>query len=158
MQNINKSLRDLVLDHQNDETLPMGPLTMKIQGIVDAAVNGGTAKYENAFIVDEYLKKNPEDVAFVDKLKDLIAEQIPILEVALCVHKQKVAHDLLPLHDRLETCFTKMQSHVEGKYGKRSTDLKADKDQLVVLRKPLISNSYITTDNRLSETSMGSSE
>jgi dedicator of cytokinesis protein 1 len=132
---------------------------MKIGGIVDAAVNGGTAKYENAFIVDEYLKKNPDDALLVEKLKDLIAEQIPILEVALAVHKHKVSNDLLPLHDRHEECFTKMQSHVEEKYGKRTTDLKVDKDQLVVLRKPIINNyNNITTDNRLSETSMGSSE
>lgn len=158
MQNMNKSLRDSVIEHQNDEALAVSTLSMKIQGIVDAAVNGGTAKYEKAFIVDEYLKKNPEDAALVEKLKDLIAEQIPVLDVALAVHKHKVPNDLLPLHDRYEECFTKMRMHVEEKYGKRTTDLKVDKDQLVILRKPIINSYNITTDNRLSETSMGSSE
>lgn len=67
---------------------------------------------------------NPGDVAFVERLKNLIADQIPILEVALSVHRTKVASDLLPLHERLDECFVKMQMHVESKYGKRTTDLK----------------------------------
>lgn len=158
MENINRTLRDLVIEHQNDDTLPVGPLTMKIQGIVDAAVNGGTAKYEVAFIADEYMIKNPEDAPLVEKLKELIAEQIPIIEVALCLHKQKVSNDLMPLHERLESCFTKMQSHVETKYGKRTTDLKYERDSHVTLRKPLFNAHFMTNDNRLSETSMGSSE
>lgn len=154
MANFNRTLRDLIIEHQNDESLPVGPLTMKIQGIVDAAVNGGTGKYEDAFIAEEYLIKNPNDVKLVDNLKDLIADQIPIIEVALHVHRTKVPHDLLPLHDRLVECFNKMQSHVEERYGKRTTDLK---DGLVVLRKPFHPQ-FTATDNRLSETSMGSSE
>lgn len=36
----NKQLYDLVSEHQNDRSLTLNPLTMKIQGIVDAAVNG----------------------------------------------------------------------------------------------------------------------
>lgn len=36
----NKQLYDLVSEHQNDRNLTLSPLTMKIQGIVDAAVNG----------------------------------------------------------------------------------------------------------------------
>ena len=36
----NKQLYDLVTEHQNDRSLTLNPLTMKIQGIVDAAVNG----------------------------------------------------------------------------------------------------------------------
>lgn len=156
MENINRTLRDLIIEHQNDDSLQVGPLTMKIQGIVDAAVNGGTAKYEVAFVADEYIMKNSgaEDTAFAEKLKDLIAEQIPIIEVALCLHKQKVSNDLMPLHERLESCFNKMQNHVETKYGKRTTDLKYERDSHVILRKP----QFMTNDNRLSETSMGSSE
>lgn len=100
---------------------------------------------------------NPGDVAFVERLKNFIAEQIPILEVALSVHKAKVTSDLLPFHDRLEECFAKMQIHVESKYGKRTTDLKFEKEPSVVLRKGILGNPHMN-DNRLSETSMGSSE
>lgn len=40
MDNNNRMLRDLVVEHQNNPTLAIGQLTMKIQGVVDAAVNG----------------------------------------------------------------------------------------------------------------------
>lgn len=98
---------------------------------------------------------NPKDTRYVENLKNLLAEQIPILEVALAVHKTKVTPVMLPLHDRMEECFGKMQAHIETEYGKRTTDLKVEKDAIVVLRKgmPPFGN-----DNRLSETSMGSSE
>nr|AKO62845.1 mbc isoform a [Prodiamesa olivacea] len=159
MDTINKTLRDLLIEHQNDHTLAITTLTMKIQGVVDAAVNGGTSKYEDAFLTDEYLEKNPEDAPLVDKLKNLIADQIPILEVALSVHRMKVANDLMPLHERLEECFGKMQTHVESKYGKRTTDIKFERDSMVVLRKGILSTPHISSDNnRLSETSMGSSD
>lgn len=158
MENINKTLRDLLVDHQNDSTLAVNQLTMKIQGIVDAAVNGGTSKYEEAFLVEDYLKMNPNDTIFVERLENLIADQIPILEVALSVHRMKVSSDLLPLHERMEECFHKMQTHIESKYGKRTTDLKFERDPLVILRKSILSTPHMSNDNRLSETSMGSSE
>jgi hypothetical protein len=100
---------------------------------------------------------NPNDVVFVDRLKNFIAEQIPILEVALSVHRIKVTPDLLPFHERLEECFIKMQVHVESRYGKRTTDLKFEREPSVVLRKGILGNPLMN-DNRLSETSMGSSE
>lgn len=158
MENINKTMRNLLIEHQHDPNLAISQLTMKIQGVVDAAVNGGTTKFEEAFLIDEYLKMNPNDLHLVEKLKNLIADQIPILEVALSVHRMKVPSDLQPLHDRLEECFNKMQTHVESKYGKRTTDLKFERDPMVVLRKSILSTPHMSTDNRLSETSMGSSE
>lgn len=97
---------------------------------------------------------NPRDQGFVEKLKNLLADQIPIIEVALSVHKSKATKDIMPLHDRLEECFLKMQNHIESKYGKRTTDLKLDRDPSVILRKSVAP----FADNRLSETSMGSSE
>lgn len=101
---------------------------------------------------------NPGDVAFVERLKNLLAEQVPIIEVALNVHRVKVSADLLPLHERLDECFTKMQMHVESKYGKRTTDLRFEKEPSVILRKGFLANPLSINDNRLSETSMGSSE
>lgn len=158
MEVINKTMRDLLIEHQHDPNLVVSQLTMKIQGVVDAAVNGGTTKYEEAFLTEEYLALNSTDLHLVEKLQNLIADQIPILEVALSVHRMKVQSDLLPLHERLEECFIKMQTHVESKYGKRTTDLKFERDPMVILRKSILSTPHMSTDNRLSETSMGSSE
>ena len=45
MDNNNKALRDLVVEHQNNPSLAISQLTMKIQGVVDAAVNGNNTFY-----------------------------------------------------------------------------------------------------------------
>lgn len=119
MEVANKAIRDLVIAHKSDDSLPLNPLSMKINGIVDPAVMGGSIKYEEAFLTEEYLLQYPENEHLVDKLKDLIASQIPLLDVALSVHKVKASAELQPFHDKLETCFAQMQSNVEQKYGKR---------------------------------------
>ena len=52
----------------------------------DAAVMGGTANYERAFFTDNYLLTHPEHEDKILQLKDLIADQIPMLQVGIrCV-------------------------------------------------------------------------
>jgi len=46
MELTNKALRDLIIAHRSDPTLQLNPLSMKISGIVDAAVMGGVTNYE----------------------------------------------------------------------------------------------------------------
>ena len=46
MELTNKALRDLIIAHRSDPTLQLNPLSMKINGIVDAAVMGGVTNYE----------------------------------------------------------------------------------------------------------------
>ena len=49
----------------------------------DAAVNGGIANYERAFLTENYIQDNPEHKDLIDQLKNVIAEQIPLLEMGL---------------------------------------------------------------------------
>lgn len=119
MESTNKALRDLVIAHKNDDTLPINPLSMKINGIVDPAVMGGFTKYEEAFLTEDYRQRMPKDEHLIEKLKELIATQIPLLEISLNVHKAKAPTSLLPFHERMEKCFAEMQASVEIKYGKR---------------------------------------
>lgn len=83
MKSTNKDIRDLIIAHKNDETIPINPLSMKINGIVDPAVMGGSGKYEDAFLTAEYLEEHPDDKDLVEELKDLIASQIPLLEIGM---------------------------------------------------------------------------
>ncbi|XP_037029968.1 dedicator of cytokinesis protein 1 isoform X7 [Bradysia coprophila] len=158
MELTNKAVRDLIIAHRNDENLPINPLSMKINGVVDPAVMGGFGKYEEAFLTDEYMEKNGQDHFLIDKLKDLIASQIPLLEIALSVHKSKAPANLLPFHDRLEKCFAEMKEGVENKYGKRTSDLKIDRDSFVTMRRQGVMAQMSIDSNRLSETSMGSTD
>ena len=61
-------------------------------GVLDPAVNGGISNYEKAFFTPAYLDEHntPEEREKIDMLRDLIANQIPLLEAALDVYDQKV--------------------------------------------------------------------
>ncbi|XP_070136941.1 dedicator of cytokinesis protein 1 isoform X2 [Drosophila bipectinata] len=157
MRDTNRDVRQLVILHRSDETLHINPLTMKLNGIVDPAVMGGFAKYEEAFLVEEYLEQNPDDKELVEELKDLIALQIPLLEIAIQLHRQRAPESLKALQEHLEKCFSDMKRHVETQYGEKTCDLKIDS---VVMRR---TNSFLPAGfdgsyNRHSETSMGSSD
>nr|CAD7394077.1 unnamed protein product [Timema cristinae] len=119
MEGSNRTLRDLIVAHRSDPSLQLNPLSMKINGIVDAAVMGGITNYEKAFFQPEYAETHSDDVASIDKLKDLIASQIPLLEVAIQLHRQRAPVSLGPFQQRLEECFSDMQTHVEHNYGKK---------------------------------------
>lgn len=49
---------------------------MRLQGSIDAAVNGGIAKYQDAFFRHEYLAHYPQFSEHVVNLKALMVEQV----------------------------------------------------------------------------------
>ena len=86
----------------------------------DAVVMGGTANYEKAFFTDKYKNENPQDTGKIQQLKELIADQIPLLGLGMDIHEKKVPGDLIRLHEQMETLFQEMKKTVEEKYGKRT--------------------------------------
>ncbi|CAB1337106.1 unnamed protein product, partial [Coregonus sp. 'balchen'] len=80
---------------------------------------GGFAKYEKAFFTEEYNLQHPEDRDKLDRLKDLIAWQIPLLGGGISLHGKRVTDDLRPFHERMEECFKHMRKKVEKEYGVR---------------------------------------
>ena len=120
MQNTYRELKTLVQEHLSNSPTALKPLSMKLNGIIDAAVMGGTAMYEKAFFSDEFRQAHPEDREKLVVLENLLAEQIPLLEVGIRIHDQKKSEDLKPLHDRLQVMFNQMKEHVEQKYGIRN--------------------------------------
>jgi len=121
MQNINRDLRNILQEHiLSNSPVPLKPLSMKLNGIIDAAVMGGTAMYEKAFFSDDFRSANPEQRENLVMLENLMAEQIPLLEVGITIHEAKRPEELRPLHERLTIMFKQMKEHVESKYGRRS--------------------------------------
>lgn len=90
-----------------------------LKGIVDPAVMGGIMNYETAFFTPEYIENNTDDDMLIQKLKDLIAEQIPLLEVCIQIHGERSLPSLHGLQKRLENCFETMKESVVEKYGKK---------------------------------------
>lgn len=80
---------------------------------------GGIMNYEKAFFNPEYINSNSEDDVLIQKLKDLIADQIPLLELCVQIHRERASLDVQPLHKRIEECFLEMQENVFEKYGKK---------------------------------------
>ncbi|XP_072561850.1 dedicator of cytokinesis protein 5 isoform X1 [Paramormyrops kingsleyae] len=117
MEMANERLGNLVQQQACDRSLPVHPLSMMLNGIVDPAVMGGFANYEKAFFIDTYIKEHPEDLESIEVLKHLIALQIPLLADGIRIHGEKSTEQLMPLHKRLVTCFQDLREKVEKLYG-----------------------------------------
>ncbi|XP_070608583.1 dedicator of cytokinesis protein 1 isoform X4 [Erythrolamprus reginae] len=120
MQLANDKINNMVQQHLNDPNLPINPLSMLLNGIVDPAVMGGFTNYEKAFFNEKYIYEHPEDHEKMEKLKDLIAWQIPFLTEGIRIHGNKVTEALRPFHERMEACFKQLKEKVEKQYGIRT--------------------------------------
>lgn len=159
MKSSNNSLRELIVNHAADPSLPLHPLSMKLHGIVDAAVMGGIANYERAFFTAEYDLAHPDHSKQISELKKCIAQQIPLLQVGIQLHKQRAPPSLGPFHSRLEECFADMQTHVESKYGKQECDLRLAHPSSPIRRQfSSLSTNAFPADPRNSITSLTPSE
>ncbi|KAG5888714.1 hypothetical protein JTB14_035777 [Gonioctena quinquepunctata] len=145
MEKANKTLMNYISVFNKDKNIHLNQLCMSLNGILDAAVMGGIKNYEEVFFTPAYETHHAEDKILIEKLKDLIADQIPLLDLCLQIHKLRAPKDLQPLQDRLEMCFGIMRASVEEKYGKRDCDIKLEND--VQMRR----HYSITSDSRISD-------
>uniref|UniRef100_A0A669QCR4 Dedicator of cytokinesis 5 n=1 Tax=Phasianus colchicus TaxID=9054 RepID=A0A669QCR4_PHACC len=157
MELTNEKISNIVQQHVWDRSLPVHPLSMLLNGIVDPAVMGGYTNYEKAFFTEKYLQEHPEDQDKIELLKQLIALQMPLLAEGIRIHGEKLTEQLKPLHDRLTACFKELKKKVEKQYGVITlppslTERKPSRSGSVVL--PYIMSSTL---RRLSVTSVASS-
>ncbi|XP_039625562.1 dedicator of cytokinesis protein 5 isoform X1 [Polypterus senegalus] len=117
MEQTNEKLSNLVQQQACDRTLPVHPLSMLLNGIVDPAVMGGFSNYEKAFFTEKYTEEHPDDQDRIGVLKHLIAMQVPLLTEGIRIHGEKATEQLRPLHNRLVTCFQDLKQKVEKLYG-----------------------------------------
>ncbi|XP_016889524.1 dedicator of cytokinesis protein 4b [Cynoglossus semilaevis] len=82
IENKNMQLRTLITQCQSRQMQNINPLTMCLNGVIDAAVNGGLARYQEAFFVKDYIMNHPEDGDKIGRLRELMFEQV-------CKEKQK---------------------------------------------------------------------
>uniref|UniRef100_A0A3Q4FYX5 Dedicator of cytokinesis 4b n=1 Tax=Neolamprologus brichardi TaxID=32507 RepID=A0A3Q4FYX5_NEOBR len=110
IENKNLQLRTLITQCQSRQMQNINPLTMCLNGVIDAAVNGGLARYQEAFFVKDYVMNHPEDGEKIGRLRELMFEQAHILEYGLAVHEKFVPQDMRPLHKKLVDQFHLMKS------------------------------------------------
>ena len=46
MEDVNRKLKALIIQHEEDQTLPLNPLSLQLNGVIDSAVMGGPVMYE----------------------------------------------------------------------------------------------------------------
>ncbi|XP_046881359.1 dedicator of cytokinesis protein 3 [Hypomesus transpacificus] len=111
VENKNHELRTLISQYQHKQLHGnINLLSMCLNGVIDAAVNGGIARYQEAFFDKEYISSHPEDTEKITQLKDLMQEQVHILGVGLAVHEKLVHPEMRPLHKKLIDQFQVMRS------------------------------------------------
>uniref|UniRef100_A0A7N6AZS8 Dedicator of cytokinesis 1 n=1 Tax=Anabas testudineus TaxID=64144 RepID=A0A7N6AZS8_ANATE len=86
-------------------------------GVPLSGLTTGHHSLKLAFFNDKYMQEHPEDLEKIEKLKDLIAWQIPHLAEGVRIHGEKVTEALRPFHDRMEACFKQLREKVEKQYG-----------------------------------------
>ena len=109
MEGKNEELKTLMRDFTEDKNKTLSPLTMRLQGNIDAAVNGGVAKYRRAFFCPEYLAARPGEYNQVECLAGLIEEQGKLLGEVLELHGHLASEPLQPLHERLVELYQEMR-------------------------------------------------
>ncbi len=69
-------------------TTRLQALSLTLQGVLDAAINGGVVKYQEAFLLDDdgIAPDSANGKEEIRRLRRLLAEQLEVLESALELH------------------------------------------------------------------------
>lgn len=97
--------RDLIIQIEKCQIKPSTEITllsMKLRGTINATVNGGIAKYQEAFFTQEFAAKYPEELKHLEELKAVMLRQLQVLENGLTLHGNHVTEAILPLHKTME--------------------------------------------------------
>lgn len=78
MIGVEKELRQLIAVYTVEPKKNLNPFTMRLQGIIDANVQGGVSKYQQAFFTQEFSKLFPEHMTHVYTLKSLILDVVQV--------------------------------------------------------------------------------
>ncbi|XP_045539887.1 dedicator of cytokinesis protein 1 [Papilio machaon] len=154
LRETNRALKALVLEARTSDA-PLHQLSMRLNGILDPAVQGGIVNYERAFLTPAYETRRPEHLPLLNQLRDLIADQVPLLKMGLEVHKARISPALQGLHEHMELCFQRVQTHVHQRYGRKNCELETE----LVERRRALRDSIQTEpgiiNNRISDISTG---
>ncbi|PRP86041.1 hypothetical protein PROFUN_05812 [Planoprotostelium fungivorum] len=106
MRDKNEELKDQLAKNDNQIVAPgaLQDFLMVFKGVIDAAVNGGTERYKDAFCCSSYLDENPQDSHLVESLLGEIDYQMEFLEKGMTVLKRKTepGSDMMNLIGLLE--------------------------------------------------------
>ena len=91
--------------------------SMLINGIVNAAVNGGTKLFQELFLEGD-LSVLEENKKWAPHLRDAFVNQLKVVNFAISVHNHVVDDAFRPLHNQICEQFVEMQKTMEPQVGK----------------------------------------
>ncbi|XP_045514580.1 dedicator of cytokinesis protein 4 [Pieris brassicae] len=113
MEATERELRNLISQYTADPTRNINPFTMRLQGTIDANVQGGITKYEQAFLTAEFGRNaSSREATAVAKLRRLVSSQLAVVEAALALHGRLAPEEVKPLHRRLVERFTQLRQNL----------------------------------------------
>ncbi|OTF75347.1 dedicator of cytokinesis protein 1-like protein, partial [Euroglyphus maynei] len=138
MEKMNTKTRMIIYRYllDDDNTHPLHNLLMHIKGIVSSDVQGGVSKYEEAFF-DDQQSDDDYDKEDLERLRKLIVDQIPLLDLAIKIADQKQRQHLVNqsmdgLYQYIVESFEKMRIDVRCKYGDiYHSDLPIDMQKII---------------------------
>ncbi len=121
VQGKTSELRELMDKFSKPDAGNINPLTMSLNGAVDAPVNGGINMYRKAFLSPEFVEAQPEWQDFVHRLAKAIQTQAQVIDECLSLHGRLALEAVRPLHTSLVAQFHKNFSHEITKFAARSS-------------------------------------
>ncbi|KAL7022521.1 hypothetical protein ACKWTF_012281 [Chironomus riparius] len=112
LSNTLKELEDLINQYKLDNKRNLNPFTMRLKGTIDANVQGGIPKYQEAFLSEAYLTSAEGKDPIVQKLRTLIVNIIQILDSALELHGKLAPTEVQPLHKLLVERFNHFRDNL----------------------------------------------
>jgi len=108
----NNELSDIITKMQTTPNeIKVDRLSMALSGILDAAVNGGTAKYQQAFLSEKFIREaasNKKTQECITLLQKALLAQLQVVSRGLNLHAELCPSNLQGLHKRLESQYERM--------------------------------------------------
>ncbi|XP_056000807.1 dedicator of cytokinesis protein 3-like isoform X2 [Ostrea edulis] len=106
-------------------------LSMKLNGMISASVQGGIPKYQEAFFSPEYERLHPEERDRIRELKELLNEQVKLLDAGLHLMKTMDRVHGTGLSDMLRS-LSEILRDIKDSLGMQSTPVRRSSSHLSV--------------------------
>lgn len=117
MNEKNKSVEKTIESCEQDPTHDIKDLSMQLNGILDAAVMGGVAKYREAFFDGAYMSQYPNEVSLENPFKDSLRQQLTVATGGLSAYEKYSPENLKAHVDHLQGCLIKMNKDLKDFLG-----------------------------------------
>ena len=110
----NVEFRALIISHELDSNPDTQRLSMLLNGVIDAAVNGGVQKYVEAYFVKEFLIDNESEIENLKRFQQGLKVQLDVLKGGLAAYRKYGKITTLKHCEHLEGLYVKMKEQFSG--------------------------------------------